>query len=101
MRVNDAMVCGSFREACVARGLADYDPAHHLALGGRDLPAPRDIVTRLHTGAPSERKKFFLYLLLLEAAGETSFDDLRTVATMVCGSFREACVARGLADNDR
>ena len=44
---------------------------------------------------------FFLYLLLLEAAGATSFDDLRTVAAMVCGSFREADMARGLADDDR
>ena len=29
------------------------------------------------------------------------FDGLRAVAGMVCESFRAACVARGLADNDR
>ena len=43
--------CGGFREACVARRLADYDREHHLALGGRGLPAPRGIVTRLQRPA--------------------------------------------------
>ena len=37
--------------ACVARRLADYDREHHLALGGRGLPAPRGIVTRLQRPA--------------------------------------------------
>ena len=55
---------------------------------------------RFPQGAP-RGQRFFLYLLLLEAAGATSFDDLRTVAAMVCGSFREADVARGSAGDDR
>ena len=68
---------------------------------GRANPRARCIATRLHAAAPNEGERFFLYLLLLEAAGATSFDDLRTVAAMVCGSFREADMARGLADDDR
>ena len=32
LRTLDAMVCGSFREACVARGLAENDHEYHLAL---------------------------------------------------------------------
>ena len=71
------------------------------AVRGRANPRAPCIVTWLHAAAPSEGERFFLCLLLLEVAGATSFDDRRTVDGMVCGSFREACIARGLAENDR
>jgi hypothetical protein len=64
---------------------------------GNANPRARCIGIGLHAAAPSERERFFH----LEAARATSFDDLCTVDAMVCGSFREACMARGLAENDR
>ena len=67
------------------------------AVRGHANPRARCVGTWLHAAAPSEGERFFL----LEAAGATSFDDLCTVDAMVCGSFREACMARGLAENDR
>ncbi len=66
------------------------------AVRGHANPRARCIGTRLHAAAPSEGERFFL----LQAAGATSFDDLCTVDAMVCGRFREACMARGLAEND-
>jgi hypothetical protein len=43
---------------------------------------------------------YFLRLLLTDVVGPTSFANLRTVDG-VCSSYREACQARGLLENDQ
>jgi len=50
---------------------------------------------------PSAGEKYYLRRLLLEVPGPTSFEDLRTVEDVVHPTFREACVAMGLAENDQ
>ena len=39
-------------------------------------------------------------LLLFHIKGPTSFDYLRTVNDILCGTFREACIIHGLLEND-
>ena len=43
---------------------------------------------------------FFLRLLLLQAKGVTSWEDVRTVNGIVLETFREACFLKGLLQND-
>ena len=43
---------------------------------------------------------FFLRLLLLQAKGATSWEDVRTVNGIVLETFREACVLKGLWQDD-
>ena len=43
---------------------------------------------------------FFLRLLLLQAKGATSWEDVRTVNGIVLETFREACVLKGLLQDD-
>jgi hypothetical protein len=50
---------------------------------------------------PSSGECFFLCLLLTAVKGATSFEYLRTVDNVVYGSFKEACFARGLLEDDR
>jgi len=40
-------------------------------------------------------------MLLTQVPGATSFDSLKTVGGVLHGTFREACRARGLLDDDR
>ncbi len=67
-----------------------------------DFSGPGEqVIRRMYTVSPRERERYFLRLLLLHVGGATSFDDVRTVDGVVCSSFREACVLRGLlADDD-
>ena len=50
------------------------------------------------------KEKFFLRLLLYHVPGATSFEDLRTVIEdgkdIVCSTYHEACIKRGLTEND-
>ncbi|XP_065658805.1 uncharacterized protein LOC136083337 [Hydra vulgaris] len=48
----------------------------------------------------STRELFFLRLFLLQAKGATSWADLRTVNGIVLETFREACVLKGLLQDD-
>jgi hypothetical protein len=50
---------------------------------------------------PSSGECFFLRLLLTAVKGATSFEHLHTVDDVVYGSFKEACFARGLLEDDR
>ena len=46
-------------------------------------------------------ERFYLHLLLTCIKGATSFKDLCTVDGVPCGTFKEACFAFGLLDDDR
>jgi hypothetical protein len=48
----------------------------------------------------SSGERFYLRLLLTVVRGATSYEDLRTVENHRWPSFREACIARGLLEDD-
>jgi len=50
---------------------------------------------------PSAGERFYLRLLLTVVKGPTSFADVKTVDGVVHPSFRQACLARGLLEDDR
>lgn len=49
---------------------------------------------------PTAGEKFHLRMLLLVVRGPQSFDDLKTVDGEICQTFHEACVRRGLLEDD-
>ena len=50
--------------------------------------------------SPNAGARYYLRLLLTVARGPTSFEDLRTVRGHLYETFREACLARGLLEDD-
>ena len=59
-----------------------------------------DALGRLYTVHPSQDECFYLRLLLVNVRGPTSFQQLRTVNGILCGTYREACQCLGLLEND-
>jgi hypothetical protein len=49
---------------------------------------------------PGEGERYFLRVLLNHVRGPTSFEDLKTVAGIICASFRESCEKKGLIETD-
>ncbi|XP_065681461.1 uncharacterized protein LOC136095137 [Hydra vulgaris] len=45
-------------------------------------------------------ENYFFYDLLLQAKGATSWEDVRTVNSIVLETFREACVLKGLLQDN-
>ena len=58
-------------------------------------------VGRMYSASPKQGERFYLRVLLNDVAGATSFDDLKTVNGVVCETFHEACIRRGLCADDR
>lgn len=59
-----------------------------------------DALGRLYAIHPSQDECFYLRLLLVNVRGPTSFQHLRTVNGVLCGTYREACQHLGLLEND-
>ena len=57
-------------------------------------------IGRMYHISPAGGEKFFLRLLLTTRRGPTSFEHLRTVDGVQYTTFREACVALGLLEDD-
>ena len=57
------------------------------------------MIVRMYKVNPTG-EMFFLRLLLLQAKGATSWEDVRTVNGIVLDTFREACVLKGLLQDD-
>ncbi|XP_077137872.1 LOW QUALITY PROTEIN: uncharacterized protein LOC143804010 [Ranitomeya variabilis] len=57
-------------------------------------------IGRMFNISPLEREKYFLRILLLNVKGATSFEDLKTTEGICFPMFQEACIARGLTDDD-
>ena len=59
-------------------------------------------IGRIYAASPREQERYYLYLLLLRVPGAKSFNDLKKVPgeDVSKSTFREACDARGLIDND-
>jgi ATP-dependent DNA helicase PIF1 len=57
-------------------------------------------VSRMYAVSPKEGERYFLRLRLLHQRGVRSFEELKTVDNILCNSFREACLALNLLEND-
>jgi hypothetical protein len=58
-------------------------------------------IGRMYYAQPTAGERFYLRLLLTAVKGPTSFENLCTFQNIVAPSFREACLARGLLENDQ
>ena len=58
------------------------------------------IVSRLYSAQPKEGERFYLRVILLHVRGATYSASLRTYNGQVYETFREACLTRGLLEND-
>ncbi|XP_052626906.1 uncharacterized protein LOC111886193 [Lactuca sativa] len=58
-------------------------------------------IGRIHSVSPKLGEAYFLRILLNKVKGPTSFDDIRTVNGQTHSSFRDACYALGLLDDDK
>ncbi|CAH1425592.1 unnamed protein product [Lactuca virosa] len=58
-------------------------------------------IGRIHTVSPNLGEAYFLRILLNKVKGPKSFEDIRKVNGQVCPTFRDACYALGLLEDDR
>lgn len=57
-------------------------------------------IGRLYFAAPVSGERFYLRTLLTVVRGPMSFEDLRTVNGVLCPTFKDACIQRGLLEDD-
>lgn len=62
---------------------------------------PDNVIGRVINAHPSEGERYFLRRLLFHVKGPTSFEDIRTVNGVLCETFKEACIALGLLEDDK
>jgi hypothetical protein len=67
----------------------------------RVRPGQNAHIGRVYWVSPNAGEKYFLRVLLHHVEGAKSFTDLRTVDGVPCPTYREACVRRGLLQDDR
>ncbi|GLB44068.1 putative helitron helicase-like domain at N-terminus [Lyophyllum shimeji] len=58
-------------------------------------------IGRMNYAPPTSDDHFYLRLLLTQVAGSTSFEDLRTYEEVTYPSFKDACLAHGLLEDDQ
>nr|KAJ0216274.1 hypothetical protein LSAT_V11C300109880 [Lactuca sativa] len=59
------------------------------------------VIGRIHSVSPNLGKTYFLRILLNKVKGPTSFDEIRMVNRQTFASFRDACFALELLDDDK
>ena len=66
------------------------------------LPRQRGFcVGRIFYVHPGAGEKYYLWLLLNSVKGLTSYDDIKTVRGILYSTFKDACYALGLLDDDK
>jgi len=58
------------------------------------------VIRRMYFVSPSKREQFFLRLFLTIFEGEKRWEHLRTWNGQVFATFKEACMARGLLEDN-
>ncbi|XP_035834922.1 uncharacterized protein LOC118483334 [Helianthus annuus] len=58
------------------------------------------VVGRIYFDSPSLGEAYYLRILLTKVKGPRSFEEIRTYEGVVYPTFRDACYARGLLDDD-
>ena len=58
-------------------------------------------IGRMYFASPNSGERFYLRLLLTVVKGSQSYQDLHTVNGSEYSTFKGACVARGLLEDDR
>ena len=58
-------------------------------------------IGRIHFAAPGSGERFYLRTMLNHVKGPLSYDDIKTVGEVKYNSFKEACFALGLLDDDK
>jgi len=58
-------------------------------------------IGRVYFAPPGSGERFYLRTLLNYVKGPTSYDELKTVDNIKYNTFKEACFARGLLDDDK
>jgi len=64
-------------------------------------PTSARAVGRMYSAHPSQGERYYLRILLNHVTGATSFEDLRTFDGVVYPTYREACLMRGLLEDDQ
>ncbi|XP_022030654.1 uncharacterized protein LOC110931576 [Helianthus annuus] len=58
------------------------------------------VIGRIYSASPSLGEAYYLRILLTKVKGPRSFEEIRTYEGVVYPTFRDACYARGLLDDD-
>ncbi|XP_029651252.1 uncharacterized protein LOC115224483 [Octopus sinensis] len=58
------------------------------------------IISEMYSVNPKYQERFYMRLLLLHVKGSRSFEELKTVDDVICGSYKEAAERRQLVQND-
>jgi hypothetical protein len=64
-------------------------------------PGMTGAVGRMYAAHPTSGERFYLCLLLTSVRGSTSFEALCSFQGVTYNTFKEACFARGLLEDDR
>ena len=88
-----------------ARALLYHEMPEHFTWDSANRkwkPRQRKLsIGRMYNAWPSEGERFYLRLLLQHVKGALSFPDIRTLDDgEICLSFRDACLQRGLLQDD-
>jgi hypothetical protein len=78
-------------------------PTHYVFLQKEKVWRPRQrgiAISRVYQCEPNQEERFWLRLLLVIVPGPTSFKYLRTYQGVTYDTFKEACIARGLVEDD-
>ena len=66
----------------------------------RKTPKKSDCIGHIYSAHPSSGERFYLRILLCKISGASSFESLRTVNGVQHSTFKAACLALGLLDDD-
>ncbi len=65
------------------------------------MPRPVTTIGRMYFVSPKAGEKYFLRLLLCHVKGAKDWDDLLNVDGVHYLTYKEACIGRGLLEDDK